>query len=281
VDLPYARQLGLLAETLGRPDDAIAHLEDAEARTARAGLRAHLARLRYELARTLCARGARGDRQRALELLSQARALATELGQPGLLARIAVLGVEDAQVTASAEPHLSMRRKGDHWAVTWGDRTVHLRDSRGLALLEQLVDNAGRELHVLQLVSPGEEPPDLGDAGPALDDEAVHSYRQRLLDLRDELDEAERYADTARAEKARAEIDFLEIELSRAVGLGGRTRRVGQPAERARTAVTKRLREAIRRIEEELPQLGAHLSQSIRTGAFCSYRPDGRLRSKR
>src|SRR5262249_947955 len=53
IDLPYGRHLALVAQTLGRLDDAIDHLEDAEARTARAGMRAHLARLWYELARAL------------------------------------------------------------------------------------------------------------------------------------------------------------------------------------------------------------------------------------
>jgi hypothetical protein len=109
---------------------------------------------------------------------------------------------------------------------------------------------------------------------PPLDDEAVQSYQQRLLDLREELDEAEGFADSARAEKARAEIDFLASSLSRGVGVGGRECRVGQAAERARTAVTKRLREAIRRIEEQLLALGSHLSRTIRTGAFCAYLPE-------
>jgi tetratricopeptide (TPR) repeat protein len=261
VDLPYARHLGILAETLGRLDEAVSFLEDAEARIVRAGMNGHLARVRYELARVLIARG---DRSRAAELAAQSRALATELGQLALLPRLDALATETP---------LSLRREADVWCVAWGDRVVRLRDSRGLALLARLVENAGQELHVLQLVSPGDEPRDEGDAGPALDDAAVQSYRRRLLELREELDEAERFADVARAERARTEADFLTQELARAVGLGGRERRVGNPAERARTAVQKRLRDAIRRIEEQLPDLGRHLDQSIRTGVFCAYVP--------
>src|SRR4029450_13752905 len=123
----------------------------------------------------------------------------------------------------------------------------------------------------LQLVS---RAADAGDAGPALDDAAVQNYRRRLLDLRAQMEEAERFGHPHRAQKAREETDFLTRELARGVGLGGRERRVGQAAERARTAVQKRLREAIRRIEEEIPELGRHLSQTIRTGAFCAYLPD-------
>jgi hypothetical protein len=57
---PYARQLGLLAQTVGRLDDAVMHLEEAERRVVSAGMRAHLARLRYELAGPLLARGRAG-----------------------------------------------------------------------------------------------------------------------------------------------------------------------------------------------------------------------------
>ena len=114
-----------------------------------------------------------------------------------------------------------------------------------------------------------------------LDEQAVQSYRRRLLELREELDEAEGFADAGRADRAREEIDFLTEELARAVGLGGRDRRAGAAAERARTAVQKRLRNAIRRIEEGLPELGRHLDQAIRTGTFCGYLPDGRHRGRR
>ena len=60
-------------------------------------------------------------------------------------------------------------------------------------------------------------------------------------------------------------------ELARAVSLGGRERRTTGAAERARTTVQKRLREAIRRIEVELPELGRYLDQNIRTGMLCGY----------
>ena len=61
----------------------------------------------------------------------------------------------------------------------------------GPAGARTLVTSPGQEFHVLQLVSPGDEVADAGDAGTVLDEEAVQSYRRRLLDLREELDEAE------------------------------------------------------------------------------------------
>ncbi len=51
-------------------------------------------------------------------------------------------------------------------------------------------------------------------------------------------------------------------------------RRLGSPAERARTTVTGRIRDALRRIEKAHPELGAHLRRSLRTGTMCSYSPE-------
>ena len=58
------------------------------------------------------------------------------------------------------------------------------------------------------------------------------------------------------------------------LGLGGRPRVAASDVERARKAVSMRLREACRRIDAELPELGRHLDSAIRTGTWCSYRPD-------
>ena len=49
---------------------------------------------------------------------------------------------------------------------------------------------------------------------------------------------------------------------------------MGSAAERARTAVTARIRDALRRIERADPELGAHLRRSVRTGTLCSYAPE-------
>ena len=63
-------------------------------------------------------------------------------------------------------------------------------------------------------------------------------------------------------------------ELTGAYGLGGRPRRAGDPAEKARTTVTSRIRDAIGRVESVHPDLGRHLRASVRTGTFCSYVPE-------
>ena len=61
------------------------------------------------------------------------------------------------------------------------------------------------------------------------------------------------------------------FELTAAAGLGGRPRRLGSEAERARLNVTRAIRSAISRIHDHAPDAAAHLNQTIRTGSRCSY----------
>ena len=96
----------------------------------------------------------------------------------------------------------------------------------------------------------------LGDALPHLDAEAQAAYRDRLGELRPELDAAQEAGDGERAARIEAEIDIIVSELSAAFGLGGRARKEGSAAERARQSVTKAIRDALRRIREEDVALG-------------------------
>jgi hypothetical protein len=120
--------------------------------------------------------------------------------------------------------------------------------------------------HLLLLVDP--------DSGRVLDERARREYRTRLADLRAELDEALRWADIERTDRIRREIDFLSEELARAFGPTGRARKMSDPLERVRKAVTNRIHDAIEHISKQHVSLGKHLRNAIRTGIFCSYVPE-------
>jgi len=109
-----------------------------------------------------------------------------------------------------------------------------------------------------------------------LDPMAKAQYSRRLNDLRDEHQDAERCNDLGRVANAQQEIEALTGELSTSLGLGGRSRRFASNAERARVAVSKRIKAAIAQIRDLNPDLGRHLAASVATGNFCSYRPDPR-----
>jgi hypothetical protein len=114
------------------------------------------------------------------------------------------------------------------------------------------------------------------DIGPVLDEQAKTAYRAQLRELEDDLAEATSWADPVRAARARQEMQFLTDELAAAVGLGGRARKPGSPAERARVNITRALRGALSRIREHSPALAGHLDATVHTGTFCGYTPDPR-----
>jgi hypothetical protein len=291
---PIGRLVGLLNARVERWDESVRRFEDAIARLERLGARPLLARSRYELARVLWSRDGAGDRARARALLADARALADQLGMPGLVrvvdARLVAWGpgavanaapAVPAVAAAAASRAFAMTLEGEYWTVTRpGGEALRLKDSLGLQYLARLVAEPGREIHVLELAGGGgasgaEQAGDAGDAGELLDDEARVEYKQRLEDLRETLQEAESFGDAARAARAREEIEFLAAELGRAVGLGGRARRAGSAAERARSAVQRRIKNAIVRLGEAAPELAPMLAKSIRTGNYCVFRADG------
>ena len=163
--------------------------------------------------------------------------------------------------------------EGDVWAVHWGGRTARVRDSRGMRHLAVLLARPGTEVHSLELGgAPGAVTS--GDAAPLLDDRARAAYKARLADLGEDLAEAEAFNDTERAARTQAEIDALVDQLTAAAGLGGRDRGTTTDAERARVAVRRALKAALDRLAEVLPDLGAHLDATLRTGVFCAYVPD-------
>jgi hypothetical protein len=215
--------LGLLAEALGRPDDAAAHLRAAVEQHERLGATAWAGLSRERLRRL------------------------------------------------TAPPANVFRRDGQVWTLTYQGTSAHLPDSKGLRDLAALLAAPGEQVHAVRLL--GGRPP-IGGADPVLDEQARAAYRARLAELEAEVDQADTDHDPHRADRARAEREALLQELSRAVGLGGRARRLGDEGERARKAVSARIRDAIARVERAHPALGRHLRQAVTTGTFCSYTPD-------
>ena len=132
-----------------------------------------------------------------------------------------------------------------------------------------------REFHVLDLVAAetGQQAA-LGDAGEILDERAKTAYRRRLTEIEDDIEQARALEDAGREAQADAERDLLVRELARAVGLGGRDRRAASASERARSGVTRAVRQAIARLGEHHPELGEHLNRAVRTGTYCAYAPD-------
>ncbi|HEU4425099.1 MAG TPA: AAA family ATPase [Pilimelia sp.] len=166
-----------------------------------------------------------------------------------------------------------LRRVGDMWQASYRGHTAYLRDTKGLHDLAALLARPGADLPALDLA--GGKISDRARTArtePVLDRTALIAYRQRLAELDDELGIAQTHADLAHHQRASDERERLLAELHRATRPDGSSRALGNTAaERARKAVTARIRDAIRRIADAHPELGTHLDRTIRTGTTCRY----------
>jgi hypothetical protein len=190
----------------------------------------------------------------------------------------------------------SFRREGDFWTLVFQKQILRLKDCHGLLFIAHLLQHPDRDFHVAQLVallpSAGAHHTDavyisrsererMGihsvagpDSNPLLDATAKAEYRRRIEELRDELEQARRFNDHARTADREKELEFIGLELSRAVGASGRDRKHRAENERARVNVTNAIRTLTQKIAKEQPSFGRYLRLTIRTGTFCSYRPD-------
>ncbi len=286
-------EIEIAAGDLGRARSAAEELERVAARFRSSALvaGATLARGRVRLSE--------GNAAEAERCCSEAARLWNQIGAPyeAALARMvlaealraggsedrAVLELQAArtileriEVAASATTETNVfRREGDYWSVVFAGRTVRVRDLKGMRYLAQLLIHPGREFHVLDLVAAESgQRTALADAGEILDEQAKGAYRRRLAEIEDDIEQARALTDAGREAQADAERDFLVRELARAVGLGGRDRRAASASERARSGVTRAVRQAIARLGEHHPELGEHLSRAIRTGTHCAYAPE-------
>lgn len=279
-----ARYLGLLATTMGRYDEAAVHFEAAIARNARLGAAPLVADTRGDYARMLMARGRDTDRTLAAALVTDAAATYVALGLAVPAARVrAIIAAADAQpIPAPRADANVMRRDGPRWTIRHAGHEAALRDGKGVRTLALLLASPERDLHVLELhaLLDGSDGATCSRARSDVEDEPILDARARaelatrLRDLYGEIDEAERFSDLGRREHLRVEIEQIEHHLATALGLGGHARRIGGPIERARKAVYNRLRATIAAIDEAHPTLARHLARSVRTGTFCSYRPE-------
>ena len=163
------------------------------------------------------------------------------------------------------------RREGSVWRLEFDGLSVQLTHQKGFTDIARLLERPGVEMHCLELA---DRPAETSGTAPQLDERARREIQARARELQREIDMADGDHDPARAERAREELDQIVELLSGALGLGGRSRSLGSAAERARSAVTWRIRSSVKKISKAHPRLGRHLENAVRTGTFCLYQPE-------
>jgi hypothetical protein len=185
------------------------------------------------------------------------------------------------------------KREGDYWTIVFDGKTIRLKHAKGLSMIVWLLRHPRCEFLALTLerlaaggLAPDAELTDarfarelptrseVDDSGPLLDPQARADYQQRLKELHEDLEEAKSFNDIGKVSQIEEEIDFLESELCRSIGLGGRTRKWPSETERSRVNVTNAVRSVLAKLRKENPELARYLSNTIKTGRFCSFEPD-------
>lgn len=266
----FVRELARAAVALGNRELCAELLEDVRPLAGSCGVNGAVVAFAGSHAATAgLLAAALGEPAEAQHLLDQAAATHRRLGAT------AWEGASTPSTRAHPTPGTaaSIRRDGPVWRLRFGGRDVSVAHTKGLADIARLLAAPANEVHVLDLFDP---PVRAAAAGPIADRQAVAAYRRRLAELDLAVDDADRDNDGDRRARAEVERQVLLDEIGRVTGAGGRLRQFGNhPAERARKAVTARVRDAIRRLEPVLPELAAHLERNVVTGTYCRYRPDG------
>jgi tetratricopeptide (TPR) repeat protein len=277
---------GDLEEAIGELDRALARLGDTEMPLLRAKIRLELARLHAGRDR-----GAAVVEARAAAAIHGRLQLPVPREYADVLRDLGVDVPAPDGATASGRPDtvgeaVLARQADGSWTVTCGSAGFRLRDTKGLRYLAELIEHPGVERHVLDLVDLTDPAGTDGAAarralrggGTLIDAQAKSEYRRRIEQLREEVEEAERFDDFDKAAVLQRELDAVVRELARALGIGGRDRPAGSAAERARLNVTRAVRAAIARVEQWDRQAGLALDRDISTGCFCRYEPKSSVR---
>lgn len=176
----------------------------------------------------------------------------------------------ERRLQSAPEGHPAIRMSGDWCEWDWEGESFRFRNSKGFQDIARLLAQPFDPIHCTELMGSTLQVKGV----EVLDDAARSGYKRRLSQLQQDLEEAESLQDFPAMERLQTEYDQLVRHLSGALGLQGRSRRADDPLDKARSAVTWRIRAAISKVERQCPSLGRHLSNSIRTGMVCSYQPE-------
>lgn len=189
-----------------------------------------------------------------------------------------------------------LRKEGATWRAVYRGEAKSVPDSKGVAYLATLLSMPNKEVHCTQFyegapipaaqVSLVQERSETDEAANQqlpttgsrthvdadLDQEGISSYNRRLKAIPEEIEEARELGQTEKAALLAQEEHTITQALARSV-YKGKPRREG-PTKRARQAVSKAIKSAMKTIKTAHPALHQHLHGAIQFGEFLQYRAD-------
>ncbi len=184
---------------------------------------------------------------------------------------------------------------GDYWKITFNQKTVMIKDTKGIQYINYLIRIKGKSIHVSELyyaINPkdttqtddtlssmteeqlnteGFSLSNLDNRFELLDKAAITSLKRHIEQLNDQIEEATEFGEFEALEKLETEKDQIIARLSSDMGLAGKSRLSSSPIENIRKNIERRISEDTRKLQNSFPEFASHLKTALKTGTVCQY----------
>lgn len=176
-------------------------------------------------------------------------------------------------------PEYMFRKSGTKWVVRWAGGQIGDFDHRkGFEYVSTLIDHPKQSYDAITLhyhQAKITEPKRLGSQIKVAGDIQKHGLEEQLRQLDEDYLIAEASGNSQRMERIKEDRRQIGSAINEYFGSGGRSRTTSDAKKKAADAVGKAVGSALKALEGHgQPELAAHLSSSITTGAKLVYRPD-------
>ena len=189
---------------------------------------------------------------------------------------------------AKAPQDYVFRQNGVNWELRFGDEEASLPHSKGLPYLAALLRDPGQTFTAFQLrQAVGEGHPegaqgkgiedlnaDSRDLGQSTSLDTLAKVNRRILEIDQEIEEAEAINDQGQIARLRKEKEDLLGYVQTNTGQGGRPRRVGSPQKTVYDQVHKAISRTLKQVAKTNPQLRNHLEANLQFGGSFTYQPE-------
>jgi len=170
------------------------------------------------------------------------------------------------------------------WAIRFAGKETFLEgDLKGAAFIHHLIRHQGMQIHVIRLMADvaGAERTKIVPAAEGLEtdsaaaDDAADKRTIKECEARYDSLVAEReYANEDRVSEIETEISKIAAYFSSTLGLGKKSRKMGDEVAAARRRIARVINIAFDKIDKSDVELATHLRNSIRTHTEMVYEPD-------
>ena len=184
-------------------------------------------------------------------------------------------------------------KKGDCYEIIFGEKSIPpIKTSKGLVYIEHLLKRPNFDIHVMELErlinksmpqSPDISVSEIEDMGLQIsenftkadmaDKKTIKAVRAQIAHISESLDIANENGDLEQAEQLIEEKNRYEDYLRGVIGLHGKPRKIPDEKEKARKRVWYAITNAIKKTHQYHPGLSDYLTNSVRLGEFCTYKP--------